>query len=62
MRVVRVVADSKSDINSSLRRGDLYSDDTISFLEVDIITPGQKMLARQLKFDIEPGKSLLVTG
>ncbi|KAB1210259.1 ABC transporter D family member 1 [Morella rubra] len=55
-------SDSKSDINSSLRRGDLYSDDTISFLEVDIITPGQKMLARQLKFDIEPGKSLLVTG
>ncbi|KAG8373362.1 hypothetical protein BUALT_Bualt11G0016300 [Buddleja alternifolia] len=38
------------------------SDDIISFSKVDIITPTQKMLARQLTCDIVPGKSLLVTG
>ncbi|KZV53751.1 ABC transporter D family member 1-like [Dorcoceras hygrometricum] len=37
-------------------------DDTISFSKVDIITPTQKMLARQLTCDIVSGKSLLVTG
>lgn len=29
---------------------------------VDIVTPTQKMLARELTCDIELGKSLLVTG
>lgn len=39
-----------------------YSEDAISFSEVDIITPAQKLLARQLTCDIVPGESLLVTG
>lgn len=39
-----------------------HSDEIISFSEVDIITPAQKLLARQLTCDIVPGKSLLVTG
>ncbi|KAI8032142.1 ABC transporter D family member 1 [Camellia lanceoleosa] len=39
-----------------------HSADIISFSDVDIITPGQKMLARKLKFHILPGKGLLVTG
>lgn len=38
------------------------SDDIISFSKVDIITPNQKTLARQLVCEIVPGKSLLVTG
>ncbi|KAL3527746.1 hypothetical protein ACH5RR_012402 [Cinchona calisaya] len=38
------------------------SDDIISFSEVDIVTPAQKVMARQLKCDIVSGKSLLVTG
>lgn len=38
------------------------SDDGISFSEVDIITPSQKLLARKLTCDIVPGKSLLLTG
>lgn len=38
------------------------SEDVISFSEVDIITPGQKVLARKLTCDIVKGKSLLVTG
>ncbi|KAL1568041.1 ATP-binding cassette sub- D member 1, variant 2 [Salvia divinorum] len=38
------------------------SDDIISFSKVDIITPGQKVLAKQLVCEIVPGKSLLVTG
>ncbi|KAK7318604.1 hypothetical protein RJT34_03307 [Clitoria ternatea] len=36
--------------------------DVISFSKVDIITPSQKMLAKQLICDIERGGSLLVTG
>ncbi|XP_076923397.1 ABC transporter D family member 1-like [Bidens hawaiensis] len=36
--------------------------DGISFLEVDIITPAQKLLARKLTCDIVSGKSLLLTG
>ncbi|XP_031495991.1 ABC transporter D family member 1 [Nymphaea colorata] len=36
--------------------------DVISFSDVDIISPAQKVLARQLSFEITPGKSLLVTG
>ncbi|KAL2923533.1 ABC transporter D family member 1 [Bienertia sinuspersici] len=39
-----------------------HSEDTISFCDVDIITPSQKLLARRLTCDIVPGKSLLVTG
>lgn len=39
-----------------------YSEDSISFSEVDIVTPGQKLLARQLTCRIVPGQSLLVTG
>lgn len=38
------------------------SDDIISFSEVDIITPTQKLLARKLTCNIVPGKSLLLTG
>ncbi|XP_041008725.1 ABC transporter D family member 1-like [Juglans microcarpa x Juglans regia] len=55
-------ADSMSDIKSPSDRRDHYSEDSISFFEVDTITPAQKMLARQLTCDIVPGKSLLVTG
>ncbi|KAL8034186.1 hypothetical protein ABFX02_12G011400 [Erythranthe guttata] len=40
----------------------LDSDDIISFYKVDIITPTQKVLARQLTCEIVPGQSLLVTG
>lgn len=39
-----------------------HAEDTISFSDVDIITPSQKLLARRLTCDIVPGKSLLVTG
>lgn len=38
------------------------AEDRISFQEVDIITPSQKLLARRLVCDIVHGKSLLVTG
>lgn len=38
------------------------SQDVISFSSVDIITPSQKLLARQLTCDIVQGKSLLLTG
>ncbi|XP_022884514.1 ABC transporter D family member 1-like [Olea europaea var. sylvestris] len=38
------------------------SKNAITFSEVDIITPTQKMLAKQLTCVIAPGKSLLVTG
>lgn len=43
-------------------RKDFVSSDAISFSKVDIITPAQKLMARQLTCDIVPGKSLLVTG
>lgn len=39
-----------------------FRPDIISFSNVDIVTPSQKMLARKLTFDIVLGKSLLVTG
>ncbi|XP_059433464.1 ABC transporter D family member 1 isoform X1 [Corylus avellana] len=55
-------ADSMSESKSPSKRRDLYSEDAISFSEVDIVTPAQKMLARQLTCDIVPGESLLVTG
>ncbi|CAI9758234.1 unnamed protein product [Fraxinus pennsylvanica] len=38
------------------------SEDSISFSKVDIITPAQEMLAKQLTCVIAPGRSLLVTG
>lgn len=60
--VVGLAADSTSESKSPSKRRDLYSEDAISFSEVDIITPAQKMLARQLTCDIVPGESLLVTG
>ncbi|MED6148441.1 ATP-binding cassette sub- D member 1 [Stylosanthes scabra] len=41
---------------------DSHSTDIISFSKVDIVTPSQKMLARELTCDIELGESLLVTG
>ncbi|KAL5566353.1 hypothetical protein UlMin_029517 [Ulmus minor] len=44
------------------KRRDHYSEDAITFSKVDIVTPAQKLLARQLTCDIVPGKSLLVTG
>ncbi|KAF5196503.1 Abc transporter d family member, partial [Thalictrum thalictroides] len=41
---------------------DVSTGDIISFSEVDIITPAQKLLARKLTCDVLPGKSLLLTG
>ncbi|MBA0824519.1 hypothetical protein Goarm_021187 [Gossypium armourianum] len=41
---------------------DLYAGDVISFCDVDIVTPSEKLLARQLTCDVVPGKNLLVTG
>ncbi|AQK95650.1 ABC transporter D family member 1 [Zea mays] len=38
------------------------SKETISFHEVDIVTPSQKLLARKLSCDVVQGKSLLLTG
>jgi ABC-type uncharacterized transport system fused permease/ATPase subunit len=34
----------------------------IIFSEVDIVTPGQKLLAQKLTFEINAGQSMLVTG
>lgn len=41
---------------------DYHSKDVISFSKVNIVTPSQKMLARELTCDVELGRSLLVTG
>ena len=41
---------------------DIHSTDVIAFSKVDIVTPAQKMLARELTCDIVRGRSLLVTG
>ncbi|PNX92153.1 ABC transporter D family member 1-like protein [Trifolium pratense] len=41
---------------------DYHSKDVISFSKVNIVTPTQKMLARELTCDVELGRSLLVTG
>ncbi|KAI5001649.1 hypothetical protein ZWY2020_026299 [Hordeum vulgare] len=38
------------------------SEQTISFRDVDIVTPSRKLLASQLSCDVSQGKSLLVTG
>lgn len=54
---------AQSDDTQSLSKWKhLYSEDAITFSEVDIVTPAQKLLARQLTCDIVPGASLLVTG
>ncbi|KAG4989903.1 hypothetical protein JHK85_032886 [Glycine max] len=55
---------SGDSINSSITSPiwDYHGKDAISFCMVDIVTPTQKMLARELTCDIEFGKSLLVTG
>ncbi|KAL9377881.1 hypothetical protein Peur_029216 [Populus x canadensis] len=58
-------AQSGDSLNGKLspsKNSELYSKDAISFMEVDIITPAQKLLARQLTFDIGQGQSLLLTG
>ncbi|XVF15175.1 hypothetical protein REPUB_Repub09cG0127800 [Reevesia pubescens] len=54
--------DLSTDNSSRSRTTGLYAEDAISFAEVDIIAPAQKLLARQLTCDVVPGKSLLVTG
>ncbi|XP_072974928.1 ABC transporter D family member 1 [Typha angustifolia] len=51
-----------SDTSLSSKLKDVPTEDIISFREVDIITPSQKLLAKQLSCDIVQGKSLLVTG
>jgi ABC-type uncharacterized transport system fused permease/ATPase subunit len=38
------------------------SEEIISFHDVDIVTPSQKLLASRLSCDVSQGKSLLVTG
>lgn len=53
---------SEAGKSSPYKSEDFQCEDTITFSEVDIITPSQKMLARKLTCDIVPGKSLLVTG
>ncbi|KAJ4898699.1 ABC transporter D family member 1 [Raphanus sativus] len=53
---------SQSGVNSENRTRRLDSQDRISFSEVDIITPAQKLMASQLSCEIVAGKSLLVTG
>ncbi|KAG8474823.1 hypothetical protein CXB51_031537 [Gossypium anomalum] len=54
--------DLSTDNLSRSQRTALSAEDVISFAEVDIITPAQKLLATQLTCDVVPGKSLLVTG
>lgn len=51
-----------SDASASSKIDDSPTRDTISFSKVDIITPGQKLLARKLTYEVAQGKSLLVTG
>jgi ABC-type uncharacterized transport system fused permease/ATPase subunit len=55
-------AAQSEDTVGTLKRAESYSGNVISFSDVDIISPSQKLLARKLKCDIIPGKSLLVTG
>ncbi|MED6131506.1 ATP-binding cassette sub- D member 1 [Stylosanthes scabra] len=50
-----------SGVTSPVRR-DIHSADVISFSKVDIVTPAQKMLARELECGIGRGESLLITG
>ncbi|KAI5343957.1 hypothetical protein L3X38_011833 [Prunus dulcis] len=60
--VVGYSAASEADTQSPSKWRDYNSEDVITFSEVNIITPSQKILARELTCDIVPGKSLLVTG
>ncbi|KAJ4898758.1 ABC transporter D family member 1 [Raphanus sativus] len=53
---------SQSGVTSENHTSRLDSQDRISFSEVDIITPAQKLMASQLSCEIIAGKSLLVTG
>lgn len=53
---------SGTDTLSPSEKREFHSEDAITFSEVNIITPSQKILARKLTCDIVPGKSLLVTG
>ncbi|QCD98659.1 ATP-binding cassette [Vigna unguiculata] len=57
-------AQSGDSINGSVTfpMRDYHAKDAISFSKVDIVTPSQKMLARELTWDIELDRSLLVTG
>ncbi|XP_042419825.1 ABC transporter D family member 1-like isoform X2 [Zingiber officinale] len=41
---------------------EMASQDIVTFCKVDIVTPSQKLLAKQMTCDVVPGKSLLVTG
>ncbi|XP_042485644.1 ABC transporter D family member 1 [Macadamia integrifolia] len=54
--------DHLHDTPISLESSDVPAEDIISFSEVDIIAPSQKLLAKKLTCDIVPGRSLLVTG
>ncbi|CAB4268087.1 unnamed protein product [Prunus armeniaca] len=60
--VVGYSAASEADTQSPSKWRDFNSEDVITFSEVNIITPSQKILARELTCDVVPGKSLLVTG
>ncbi|KAL0739611.1 hypothetical protein Bca4012_015821 [Brassica carinata] len=53
---------SQSGVTSENHTSRLDSQDRISFSEVDIITPAQKLMASKLSCEIVAGKSLLVTG
>ncbi|XP_039120434.1 ABC transporter D family member 1-like isoform X2 [Dioscorea cayenensis subsp. rotundata] len=54
--------DLPSDVSLASEMDDIHAQDKISFSKVDIITPSQKLLARQLTCDVVQGESLLVTG
>lgn len=47
---------------ASAKMRNVQTMDVMSFSKVDIVTPAQKMLARELTCDIVRGGSLLVTG
>ncbi|CAL9228505.1 unnamed protein product [Arabidopsis halleri] len=53
---------SQSGVTSENHTSRLDSQDLLSFSEVDIITPAQKLMASKLSCEIVSGKSLLVTG
>lgn len=61
-KVVRHTGDDEISGSSQHKWNSTNYQDSISFSKLDIITPSQKLLARQLTFEIVPGKSLLVTG
>ncbi|XP_020872598.1 ABC transporter D family member 1 isoform X3 [Arabidopsis lyrata subsp. lyrata] len=53
---------SQSGVTLENHTSRLDSQDLLSFSEVDIITPAQKLMASKLSCEIVSGKSLLVTG